>query len=271
MKDVGLCFTCLFLVPLTVVHVDPRGVFFVSSHSIFFYHYNFLWPNDVTTLVLFKNTSVLGSQSKSANSPLHFQTCELFVHLIFANQPNWKSHTISICKTLLYLPETDTCCGHATHEKENWWCYTALIWTTMSDGKFHLLMWLFKARQENEFEKGPGRQTGRKRQLLISPVWCQLVPSKAWGKLRAITAWCVRVCVCCFQSMCSHSKSLFPFARNKLHTFLVDTELHQRCSLSLILFTIHFDRIWQHSQRLEGRGCWVWWSHLCCLKMMWFF
>lgn len=96
MKGVGLCFTCLFLVPLTVVHVDPRGVFFVTSHSIFFYHYNFLWPNDVTTLVLFKNTNVLGSQSKSANSPLHFQTCELFVHLIFANQPNWKSHTISI-------------------------------------------------------------------------------------------------------------------------------------------------------------------------------
>lgn len=96
MKVVGLCFTCLFLVPLTVVHVDPRGVFFVTSHSIFFYHYNFLWPNDVTTLVRFKNTNVLGSQSKSANSPLHFQTCELFVHLIFANQPNWKSHTISI-------------------------------------------------------------------------------------------------------------------------------------------------------------------------------
>lgn len=98
-------------------------------------------------------------------------------------------------------------------KKENWWCYTALIWTTMSDGKFHLLMWLFKARQGNEFDKGPGRQTGRKRQLLISPVWCQLVLSKAWGKLRAITAWCVRVCVCCFQSMCSHSKSLFPIAR----------------------------------------------------------
>lgn len=48
---------------------------FVTSHSIFFfYHYNFLWPNDVTTLVLFKNTNVLRSRSKSANSPLHFQT-----------------------------------------------------------------------------------------------------------------------------------------------------------------------------------------------------
>lgn len=221
--------------------------------------------------MLFKNTNVLGSQSKSANSPLHFQTCELFVHLIFANQPNWKSHTISIGGKGMQDIVISTWDWYMLWSCNTWKGKLMVLHSANLNNNEWRKISPAEARQENEFEKGPGRQTGRKRQLLISPVWCQLVPSKAWGKLRAITAWCVRVCVCCFQSMCSHSKSLFPIARNKLHTFLVDTELHQRCSLSLILFTILFDRIWQHSQRLEGRGCWVWWSHLCCLKMMWFF